>query len=370
VADGADPGMGGADAPYRNHGSAEPARSARPTLRQVAELAGVSVKTASRALNGEVYVSQGTSARVLAAAEQLGFRLNGIASELRRGGTSSLVGFVTGDLANPFYSRLASGIERELRPLGLQLVTANTDEDPDRERRLIEALLQRRVQALLLVSTAGEHAFLARDLRRGVPLVFVDRPAVGLLADTVLLDNRRGAAEAIRHLVSGGHRRIGVVGDLSRLATHHERLEGVAEAMTEAGIPEWHELLRTDAHDVAAAESSARELLDLADPPTALFTTNNRITSGALRALRGVADPPALVGFDDFDLGDVLGITVIGYDVEEMGRRAARLALQRLSGSDEPARTVIMPTRLVTRGSGERPPRQGIDRFDSGDRRW
>lgn len=346
----------------------------RPTLRQVAAVAGVSIKTASRALRGEGYVATATAVRVHDAARQVGFRLNALASELRRGGLSNLVGLVTGDLANPFYASVAGGIERELRARGLQLVTASTDEDPVAEQELIDALLQRRVRALLIASSSTDHTHLADEAGRGVPLVFVDRPPVGVQADTVVIDNRAGAMAAIQHLVAGGHRRIGVVADLSRLATQQARIDGVSDAMSDAGIDDWKQFFRPDAHDVGVAQATVNDLLDMPDPPTALFTLNNRITAGALRALRraridGRLDArahresgstarrvPALIGFDDFELSDVLGVSVIGYAADEMGRTAARLALDRLDGGEHQAQTVVLPTRLIQRGSGERKP--------------
>ncbi len=331
--------------------------SGRPSLVQVAQLSGVSVKTASRALSGEGYVADETRARVLNAADQLGYRINGIARELRRGArTSTLVGLLSGDLANPFYSRLASGLERELRRNRLQLITASTDEDPDLERQLINTLLERRVRGLVIASTIGAHGFLAGERRHGIPFVFVDRPPIGLAADAVLLDNREGARQAAAHLIAGGHRRIGIIGDLSRLSTHRDRISGFAEAMEQAGLSDWDEYLLEEAHDTAAAGRAVGELLDRDPPPTALFTTNNRITTGALRALRGHPRPPALIGFDELDVGDVLGVSVITHDPEEMGQQAALLLLARLDGDRKPPRRVVVPTTLLVRDSSERPP--------------
>lgn len=330
---------------------------ARPSLAQVAALSGVSVKTASRALGGEPRVAADTRSRVREAADQLGYRLNGVARELRRGAdTSTLVGLLIGDLANPFYSRLAGGLERGLRMRGLQLITASTDEDPDWERRLADALLERRVRGLVIASTAAEHAHFAAERRHGIPFVFVDRPPVDLAADTVLLDNHTGARRAGAHLTALGHRRIGVVGDFSRLSTHRERLDGFAAAMDAAGVANWADYLVENAHDVSAAEQAVRELLTRRPAPTALFTMNNLITLGALRALRGHRAPPALIGFDDVDLGDVLGVSVVGHDPREMGRWAAQLLLDRIDGERGPARHVVIPTCLLARGSGERPP--------------
>jgi LacI family transcriptional regulator len=328
----------------------------RPTLTQVAALAGVSLKTASRALNSEPNVAPATGRRVRDAADLLGYRLNGIARELRRGATSALVGLISGDLTNPFYSAVASGIERELRQHGLQLVTANNDEDAELERALVDAFLERRVRALLVVPTADRHDYLAIEGNRGVPFVFLDRPPEGLSgADTVLIDNAGGARQAAEHLLAGGHRRIALVADLARMAPQRARIDGFVGAMAAAGNTAWEPYLRTDVHDVDGAERTVRELLALNPPPTALFTTNNRLTTGALHALRDRADPPALIGFDDFDLADVLGTTVVAHDTTAMGREAARLAFERISGHSGPPQTVVIPTTVIPRGSGERP---------------
>jgi len=329
----------------------------RPTLTQVAAMAGVSLKTASRALNSEPNVAAGTGQRVREAADLLGYRLNGIARELRRGATSALVALISGDLTNPFYSAVASGIERELRQHGLQLVTANNDEDAELERALVDTFLERRVRALLVVPSADRHDYLAIEGNRGVPFVFLDRPPDGLAADAVLIDNVGGARSAAEHLLAGGHSRIALVADLARMAPQRDRIEGFVATMARAGNSAWEPYLRTDVHDVRHAERAVRELLEMDPPPTALFTTNNRLTTGALRALRDQGDPPALVGFDDFDLADVIGTTVVAHDAIALGREAARLACQRISGHIGPARTIVISTSLIARGSGERPPR-------------
>jgi LacI family transcriptional regulator len=301
-------------------------------------------------------VAEETRTKVQGAADMLGYRLNGVARELRRGASAStLIGLLSGDLANPYYSRIASGLERELRPHGLHVVIASTDEDPDWERHLLDSLLERRTRALVIVSAMSEHDYLATERRHGIPFVFVDRPPVGLSADAVLLDDREGARAATEHLIRGGHRRIGLVGDLSRLSTHRDRVAGFGDAMRAAGL-DASDFLVQDAHDVVAAERAVRDLLSRNPAPTALFTTNNRITTGALSALRGVAKPPALIGFDDFELSEILGITVVAHDPEEMGRRAAQLILDRLAGDRGPVKRVVMPTRVVPRGSGERRP--------------
>jgi LacI family transcriptional regulator len=325
----------------------------RPTLRQVAALSGVSLKTASRALNDEPYVSTATADKVRAAAEQLGFRRNAIARDLRAGARSSLVGLIISDLANPFYSRVARGAERRLRGEGLQLISASSNEEPQLEHTLVAEMLERRVSALLIVTSGTDHGYLDTERRLGLPVVFLDRTPADVVADTIVLDNEAGVHRAVEHLLQRGHRRIGLVGDLVRLATYRERVAAFESAMHAAGIADWQRYVRADCHDVAAAERAVRELLALDPAPTALLTTNNLITTGALRALRGLADPPALVGFDDFELADFLGVTVVAHDPERMGELGAELIVARLGGADGPARRVLIPTELIARGSAE-----------------
>ena len=316
----------------------------------------MSLKTASRVLNNEPSVSESTRLKVRAAADALGFRRNAVAADLARGGVSRLVGFVTGDIANPFYSDLASGIERELRKHGLQLITASSDEDVDRERELIDALIERRVAALFIAPTADDHSYLRSELADGVPIVFLDRPPGGIDADTVVLDNRAGAAAAARHLVDQGHRRIALAGDLPRLWTFRERREGFVNALRDAGIGDPERYVRDGLHDAATAREAVEGLLALDEPPTAILTANNKITQGALRALRtghGTRRDVALVGFDDFELADILEVSVVGYEVSAMGQEAARLAVARIESPGEPAHLRVVPTVLIPRGSGE-----------------
>ena len=177
--------------------------------------------------------------------------------------------------------------------------------------------------------------------------------AGGLAADAVLIDDASGGQTAGRHLLARGHRRIAAIGAADRLVRQRERLAGFARAMRQAGNDEWAPYLRANVLDAADAEHCVVELLTAQPPPTALFTANNRITTGALRALRDRRHPPALVGFDDFDLAELLRISVVAYDAVELGRQAARLALERIAGGTGPHRTILMPTHLVSRGSGE-----------------
>jgi LacI family transcriptional regulator len=323
-------------------------------MRDVASQAGVSLKTVSRVINGEPGVAVATAARVEDAIEALGFQRNDLARSLRQGVSSSTLGLVIEDIANPFYSAIAQAVEGAARERGYLLITTSCEEDPERERELVNALLRRRVDALLLVPASREHSYLAGD----TPVVFLDRPPAGLEADSVLLDNFGGARTAVEHLLAHGHERIAMVGDRAGLYTASERLDGYRQALAAAGVPVREELIRLGTHDAAHAEHVVAELLALPDDrrPTALFAGNNRNAVGALRALRDAPHRPALVGFDDFELADLLAATVVRHDSQRMGSHAAALAFARLDGGDHPPRRVIVPTELVVRGSGEIPP--------------
>jgi LacI family transcriptional regulator len=319
-------------------------------MRHVADMAGVSLKTVSRVINAEAGVTPATAERVTAAIAELGFERNDLAASLRHGRSSSTLGLVIEDVANPFYSAIAQAVEAAARDRGFLLITASAREDAQRERELVSALLRRRVDALLIVPAGPDHRYLASSSRA----VFLDRPPHGIEADTVLLDDRGGARSAVEHLIAQGHTRIACVADDGELYTMQQRIAGYREALAAAGIDEDPALLQTGNSDVAAAQAAVERLLERADKPTALFTANNRNTIGALHALAATADPPALAGFDDFELADLLGTTVVRADPWKLGEQGAALAFARLDGDDGPPRTVTIATQLVQRGSGER----------------
>ncbi|MEA2318991.1 MAG: LacI family transcriptional regulator, partial [Solirubrobacteraceae bacterium] len=326
----------------------------RPTMRDVADRAGVSLKTVSRVINGEIGVAARTAERVGVAIEELGFERNDLAASLRQGQSSGTLGLIIEDVANPFYSAVAQGVENAARDRGLMLITASAREDRERERELVAALMRRRVDAILMVPAGRDHRYLA-SARHHVPTVFVDRPPHNFDADTVLIDNAGGARRGGAHLIAHGHTRIAFVADEADLYTARERLAGYRQALAAAGVPEDPALVRTGNRSAAEAEDTVRRLLGLppGERPTALLSANNRNTVGALRAMGRHGDRPAIVGFDDFELADVLGVTVMRSDPAELGERAAALAFARLDGHDGPPRSLTIPTTLIIRGSGE-----------------
>ena len=351
------------------NGGSEHARRlpARPTMRQVAARVGVSTKTVSRVLNGEAGVSPATTEQIRAAARELGFRRNDLARNLRRGDRTETVGLVLRHSSTRFYDDLIEGVEEIADRHGALVITAGSRTE-ERERETLLALASRRVDGLLIVPTGHDHAFLRPEQDVGTALVFVDRPTTGLDADTVLADDAGGAGNATEHLLRHGHRRIGVLGASAQLHTVAERVRGHRAALDAAGVVRDDALLALDLAGGHAARAATLRLLTAPDPPTALFALNGVCTVGATYALRDLQAhrQVALVGFDDVQLADLLDppVTVVQHDVTEMGRVAATRLFARLAGEDGPPATVVLPTALVPRGSGElagphRPPRVG-----------
>lgn len=329
-------------------------RRVRPTIRDVAALAGVSTKTVSRVLNGEPRVSPGTAHKVTEAMAQLQFSRNEAAASIRRRGhASNVIGLLIEDLGNPFYSAIARAIEDAARARGVLLMVASSDEDPDRELELLGAFFSRRVEGLVLVPTATSHPELAAEVGSGTPVVFVDRPATVAGADSVVVDNRHGTQTGVQHLITQGHRRIGILIDGRATFTGEERLEGYRRALDAAGIAYDPGLVRTRAHDLAGAEECARELLTRPDPPTAMFAGNNQLAFGLLRAMHDLDHAVPVVGFDDFELASVLSppVTVVAQDGPRLGAVAAELLFARLDGHTGPSRQIVLPTNLIVRSS-------------------
>lgn len=327
-------------------------------MREVAALAGVSLKTVSRVINTEPAVSAEVRSRVLAAVDRLDYRHNHAASSLRRSDRkSSTIGVLLEDVANPFSSALHREIEDVALERGVLVLAGSSDEDEARERQLIAAFTSRRVDGLIIVPASHDHSYLLSERRAGTSMVFVDRPPAFLDADSVLTDNRAGARHGVAHLLAHGHQRIGYLGDLMTIITATERFRAYQEELAAAGIELNPQLVRLNVHGLEKAEAAAADLMALPHPPTALFTSQNLLTIGASRILHrlNLHQRIALVGFDDVLLADLLepGITVIAQDPSAMGRRAAQQLFKRIDGDHSPSVHLVVPTRLITRGSGE-----------------
>lgn len=342
----------------------------RPTMRDVANAAGVSLMTVSRVVAGEPRVAPGTAAKVEKAVRDLGYQRDDIARNLRiKDRTTSTIGLVLDDLANPFFAVMARAVEDEARRQGYLVLVGSTNDEIRREREVVSAFCARHVDGLIVVPTAGSHAFLSGRMRSGTKVVCVDRPAKGLDVDTVTIDNQDGARRAVAHLLDHGHSRIAFLGDREDIWTQQERYSGYTQALSARGVREEPSLVRHGLRARADAHAAVVELMGLPNPPTAVFTSNDLITMGVVEGLSRLARTApgsgaagaagatgvALVGFDDVALADQLNppLTVVSQDPAAMGTSAASLLFSRIEGSTSPPRSVVLMTRLVVRGSGE-----------------
>ncbi len=330
----------------------------RPTMRDVAELAGVGIKTVSRVINGEPNVSAAMTERVRRAAASLHYEPDLHAGNLRRAdGRSRTLGLLVSSVANPFAAQVHRAIERVATEHGYAVFATSLEDDPDAELRAVAALARRRVDGFVVTPVRDDQAYLRVHVDRGTPIVCVDREPCGIETDTVMTSNLEGARAAVRHLIAHGHRRIACLGDLERIQTAALRRQGYVEELTASGIEVDESLVVFGLHDDASATAVARRLLTLPNPPTAIFSSQNLVTVGTIRALQqlGLENDVALVGFDDVETSDLLrpATTTVAQDPDRIGRLAAERLFARIQGDNTPPRHLVVPTRLVVRGSGE-----------------
>lgn len=327
-------------------------------MRHVAALAGVGIKTVSRVINGEPNVSEATIERVRTAAQSLNYQPDLHAGNLRRSGRKTqTLGLLVGSVANPFSGAVHRAVEDAAAGRGIAVFASSLDDDPLRERGIVSAFLRRRVDGLILTTVTKDQGYLQPEQEHGTPLVFVDRTPVGIQADAVVSDNLAGAALATRHLIEHGHRKLAYLGDQPEIQTARARRRGFFDELGRAGIATSDIPAIDGLRDEDSARAAVNALLDSASPPTAIFSSQNLVTIGTIRALKehGMQHSIALVGFDDVALADLLepGITVIAQNAQRIGELAAERIFARLDDDDTPEQTYVVPTELVVRGSGE-----------------
>ncbi len=324
----------------------------------VAKLAGVSTMTVSRVLNEGPNVTAAMRQRVFAAVEQLRYQPNELARSLRRQ-RSRQIGVVLPYLSDPFFATCAHVISTVAKEHSYSIVLSTTNEDPEAE--LIEAsrMLRRNVEGLILIpaNTGGHPSLLLSHGFDQLPIVTLDRPIPGSRFDSLLVENEQGAMLGTQHLIALGHKRIVFVGLTDELYTMRMRHAGYDAAMAAAGLSPRAITLSGDLQEAHAAMEALMKTGR--KPPTALFCANNLTTRQVLHGLQGVGlhppDPVALVGFDDFEIADLLrpGITVVRQPTEQLGRTAADVLFGRLQskGRGKAGKAMVLPVELIVRGS-------------------
>lgn len=330
------------------------------TMKDVAERAGVTVSTVSRALGGRPGVSDQKRAQIHEAAMATGYVPNRLASGLRRQ-TTTVWGLLISDIQNSFFTALVRAVEDVAHASGYSLILCNSDEDLAKEEHYVDVLVGEQVSGLLITAENERRSSVGRALDAGIPVVAVDRRISSALVDTVLVDNEEGAFAAVDHLLEQGARRIAILNGTEAFATHQDRHAGYRKALEARGLREDPAFVITaGAHNVGAAEA-LRELFSTRERPDALFIANNQLTICALPVLAdlGLEIPGELLVacFDDLPLANFVGrgLTVVEQPTYRLGERAAQLLLTRIRQPDVPVREHMLSPRLIVRGSSVRP---------------
>ncbi len=331
------------------------------TLADIAREAGTSPSTASRALSGRGYVSPDARARLLAAAERLGYVPNASARTLKQR-TSRIVGVAVSDLSNEFYARLAAGVEETLREARYQMLLLGDNSETQEEVAGARTFLALRAPGVILTPVGAEAVELL--VRQGVAVVEVDRRVAGVHCDAVVIDNERGAREATSHLLRLGHRRVALLVADTDWTTDAGRLRGYVAAHEGEGLAVDDRLVLAIPFHAPDAEERIGALLDV-ERPTGLFAANNLLAEQAWRVLRrrGLRLPQdvSLIGFDDIPWMEMVDppLTAVSQPTLELGRRAARLLLRRLDDSGREPTVELLQPALIVRGSTGPPANNG-----------
>lgn len=328
-----------------------------PTMKDVAQAAGVSVTTVSHVINETRYVSAELRERVLKAMEELNYHPNTLARSLRQG-ISHTIGLIVPDNSNPFFADVARVVESRGFEAGYSTILCNSDGQLEKELTYVNVLLAKQVDGVIFIGASSQSEHIALLTEERVPIVIADRQMPGAEADVVLVDNYRGGYLATEYLISLGHCRIGCITGPSDTAPSADRVRGYRSALTAAGLPIDEDLIIRGDFRYASGASGARELLDLKEPPTAIFACNDVMAMAAMAAIRekglAIPDDISIIGFDDIPQASFTSppLTTVAQPIQDIGRIAADLLIERISGStSRPSQMIILDVKLVVRGS-------------------
>nr|WP_217910299.1 LacI family DNA-binding transcriptional regulator [Paraburkholderia youngii] len=347
---------GASSQPLRQTPRRSPRTADEPSIAGVAEQAGVSVATVSRVLNGHDNVRPATRDKVLAAIDASGYRVNELARNLRTAESRLLLTMVP-DFGNPFYAEIVRGIDSVARQHGYFMLLCDTGADPGRERSYFDMLRRRRADGAICLDPATIQQALG-EASQALPWVACCEfdPEMGV--PYVGIDNYRAAGDAVRHLLARGHRRIGLINSDVDYLYARQRQQGYLDALSDAGIapdPRWR--MNLNSLDYEAGASAAAGLMQQSDAPSAIFAVSDTLAIGVIHGLRSVGkrvpDDVAVAGFDDISLAAQIDppLTTIAQPMRELGETAAGLLLQRLANPQANVPGVLLPHRLVIRGS-------------------
>ena len=328
-----------------------------PTIRDVAKLAGVAPITVSRVINDSGYVSQVTRAKVEAAIDEMGYVPNMLGPSLRFKQTMTLAMVVT-DITNPFWTTVTRGVEDVAQASNYSTILCNTDESEEKQEQYLQMLLRRRIDGIILVPASSSPGPIRLIQKQGIPVVVLDRRVDEVEVDTVRADSETGAYRLTRHLIDLGHRHVVVLAGPRRVSTSVDRVAGFCRAFQEAGLGFCPDHVMWGTYTQESGYLNAKKALTSDPKPTALFTANNFLALGAMRAIQEikyqVPEDIALVTFDDTPPEFMINpfLTAAIQPAREMGKQAASLLLERIKvETSRPCQEIVLPTEVVIRSS-------------------
>lgn len=331
------------------------------TMVKVAQVAGVSISTVSHVLNGTRHVEPETRDRVLAAIKQTSYRQDALARAMRRSRTDS-IGLIVSDAGEPAFAEMVHGVEHEVAKLGLTLLLANSAENADRERQAVEALLERRVDGIIIARAAASHPEVIEELAQAdTPMVLMDR-LFDLPVDQVGVENREAARELVEHLINQGHRRIALIAGDTRVSTLEERLDGFKDAMRAANVSLSPDLVIAGEPDLDRVSRRIDSLLDGPDRPTALIAGSTVLAARALAGIQrhalAIPDDIAFAAFDGFPYSDLFTpqITTVRQPAFDVGAAAVNLLSARLAKTGDGPTLLRLKPVIEYRESTSVPP--------------
>ncbi|MCB0192628.1 MAG: LacI family DNA-binding transcriptional regulator [Anaerolineae bacterium] len=326
-----------------------------PSIKDVAENAGVSIATVSRVLANKPHVRPEVRQRVLTAVQELNYRPNLIARSLRAK-KSNTIGLIVADIQNPFFTALSRAVEDVAYEQGMSLFLCNTDEDADKEAIYLELMRDKHVAGIIISPTRETSDAFFEMLKWNIPMVVIDRQVDDVEVDTVLIDNTESAYRLTEHLIADGHRRIGAMFGLGSSTGRHRR-EGFLQALQDHGLEAAPELVV----DVNAREEdgyqTTQQFLSLPEPPNAILTSSGLLSAGAFRALREskltIPDDIGFASFDETGWATLVDppITVVRQPTYEIGQKATDLLLERIKAPSRSVREIILKGQLIVRAS-------------------
>ncbi|WHY85527.1 LacI family DNA-binding transcriptional regulator [Neobacillus novalis] len=329
----------------------------KPTIEDVAKLAKVSIATVSRVINNQGGVRKATEERIVSAINELGYIRSAVARSMKRKETHT-IGIIVPDIKNPFFPFVVSGIEQKAREKGYYTILSSTNESPIVEEEIVKIFIERGVDGVIITTAneTGDHIKLLHD--QGIPIVAIDRAIKNFEVDTVLVDNVNGSYQAVQHLILQGHKKIAIICGPQNTTPGHERFLGYKKALEDYNIPLDDKLVIQGDFMEGSGFHATHELFDLEARPTAIFSSNNLMTIGCMKALVDLdwklGEEVSFIGFDDVEIATFIKpkLSVVSRPMNTLGEIAVQLLYERMNVKGNlPKRQYLLSPELKIRES-------------------